>query len=495
MLKLLLQADRKSTQALRQHLPPLIDGIEALSPDDQAEPQLASSARDPAERPLVRTMTIGVVISEAGKISPYRLRLLQGRFPGRLATDSVFALPPRTTDFTGFEGWCATRVRTMLDFLLGEYAACQLATAGLRRHTEQLERSLARAETIFTEIGREPLKLAYRAERTGIHALPRSDEGGPRSIEIRQTVHQNIPNIRFIDLFFNGDGRDLEGSVRFTAQGAWSGKVLCDASVAFRELGRTWTQFRCDPLDSGDEEPLAIALSMSGPDLEWLVPAFSHMSPIPEECATIDGLGSIGRPLAVQIWSGIPGIEPLPHAGAVGEAREAGVATILSIAPELLGMAELVSKLPPDVTFAPVSYDSATQSLMVHPLGPRPTVAVLPSLSVANLTSLSAIVQLTDANAQPTEFALLALPASGRGRKSKARMAGPDIDVIGVTWHEFRAREWGEIEVSFPVPLDGEVEIFLLTRTRTDASDYTSAWFRGLKMIHAPSVGAAPPQP
>jgi hypothetical protein len=493
VLKLFLQADRKSAQTLRQHLPPIIDGVEALAPDDHADPRLARSARDPAEARPAQYLTIGVVMSGAEDISPERIKVVQARFPGPLEADSVFLLPPRATDFTGFESWCAARVRTMLDFLLSEYAAGQLATAGLRRHTEQLERSLAQAEAIFAEFRRQPLKLAYRAERAGTHALPLlwSEGGGPRSLEIRQTLRRQIANIRYIDVFFNGEGRNLEGTARFIARAAWSGKLLCDASVDLKDLGRSWTQFRCDPLDSGDEEPLAIELDLSGPDLGWLVPAFSHACPLPEDCATIVGHSPIGRPLAMQIWSGIPGIEPPAHTVASGEIEGAGPANVISIAPEQLGTAELVSKVPADLTFMPVSYDTATQSLLVHPLGPRPTVAVLPSRWVANLSSLSAIVQVPDAGAQPTEFAMLALPSSGWGRGSDA---AEDVDLAAATWHEFKAREWGEIELNFPRPLDGEVRIYLLTRTRSDNYNYTSAFFRGLKMTCGASGDADRPR-
>jgi hypothetical protein len=499
VLKLLLQADRKSAQTLKQHLPLIIDGVEALASEADSDPRLASAANCQTAKLSGRDMMIGIVLSETDNVSADRLHLLQQRFPGRLAIDSVFVLPPRPSDYTAFETWCATRAKTMLEFVLGEYAASQLATAGLRRHTEQLERSLAQAETVFTEFRREPLKLAYRAERAGTYALPllRSEETGPQSLKVHQTVRRHIANIRYIDVFFNGDHRNVEGTVRFTVQAAWSGKVLCDASVDLCDLGPSWTQFRCEPLACEDEQPLAIELHMSGPDLGWLSPAFSHVSPIPEECATIAGHNPIGRPLALQIWSGIPGIEQRLHAGSFGASQAAdpagfgpAVANSLSIAPEQLGRAELASKLPADLTFAPVNYDTATQSLLVHPLGFRPTVARLPPMSVSNLSALSAIVQLNDPNAQPTEFALTALPASGRGRVSASWPPSEDIDLSGVTWHEFKAREWGEVEVCFPQHLDGEIQIYLLTRTRSDSYNYTSAWFRGLKMTCWPVGGA-----
>ena len=494
-MKLFLQADRKSSQALKHRLPPIIDAIEALAEDDLADQLLAGSGPDPVAMRPTRHLTIGFVLSETETPSADRLTLLAARFPPPLEIGSVFVLP-RVPDFTAFEAWCATRVRTMLDYLLGEYAASQLATAGLRRQTEQLERSLAQAEATFIEFRREPLKLAYRAERAGSFALPRplSDDGGPQSLEIRQTLHGHIANVRYIDVQFNGDASNLEGTVRFTARGAWSGKLLCDSTADIRDLAPGWTQFRCDPLDGGDEEPLAIELHMSGPDLGWLMPGFSHISPVPDDCASIVGHDPIGRPLALRVWSGIPGIESPPRAGSPGPGNGnksgAGRANILSIAPEQLGMAELVSKLPPELEFAPVSYNAATQSLLVHPLGHRPTVARLPPISVTNLSALSAIVQLTEPEAQPTDFGLLALPSSGRGRAMGARPASEDIDLDGVIWHEFRAREWGEIELHFPEPRHGEVRIHLLTRTLSDNHDYTSAYFRGLKLTCGPSAGA-----
>jgi hypothetical protein len=232
VLKLILQADRKSAQALRQRLPPLIDALETLVLDGGMDQ--SGRPHDPAEARPGQGVTIGIVLSEAANVSPDRLQRLRDRFPGGLAIDSVFALPSRFTDLTGFETWCAARVRTMLDFLLAEYAAGQLAAAGLRRRTEELERSLAAAEETFAEFRREPLKLAYRAERAGTYALPlmASDDDGPQSLEIHQTLRRTIANIRYIDVFFNGDSRDLEGTARFTARAAWSGS--CCAIVPSR---------------------------------------------------------------------------------------------------------------------------------------------------------------------------------------------------------------------------------------------------------------------
>lgn len=500
MLKLLLQADRKSAQILKQRLPPIIDKVEALASESHSSNPLPSCANGQATKLSGRDMTIGVVVSKANNLSDDRLQLLQQRFPGQLAVDSVFVLPSGQSDHAAFEAWCASRAKTMLDFVLGEYAASQLATAGLRQHTEQLERSLAQAEAIFIDFRREPLKLAYRTDRVGTYALPllRSDEIGPQSLEVRQRVRRCIPNIRYIDVFFNGDRRNVEGTVRFTVQAAWSGRVLCDASVDLRDLSPNWTQFRCEPLAGGDKEPLAIELLMSGPDLGWVTPAFSHPSPIPEECAIIAGQHPIGRPLALQIWSGIPGIEPPQRAGSFGGRAAAdstglgpAAANSLSITLEQLSRAELASKLPADLTFAPVNYDAATQSLLVHPLGFRPTVARLPPMSVFNLSALSATVQLTEPNAQPTEFALVALPSSSG--VSASRRPSDDIDFSGVTWHEFKAREWGEIEICFPQRLNGEIHIYLLTRTQTDNYDYTSAWFRGLRMTCWPDSAAEQP--
>ncbi len=489
MLKLFLHADRAALQTLARHLPPILDRIEALAADDRNDQLLAWSTPDPAGKEPAQSPAIGIVTSGVLKTSPDRLASLRARFPGRLAADSVFVLPPRTTDFLDFEGWCNSRVKAVLDYLLGEHVASQLAAAVLRRNTEQLERSLAQAETIFTEFRREPLKLAYRAERTGTYALPLPDESGPRLLEIRQTIHQQIANVRYIDIFFNSEGHNLEGTVRLTVKGAWSGKVLCDASVDVRDIRHGWTQFRCTPLGSGDEESLAVELNVAGSDLGWITPAFSHMSPVSNDCATMANYGPIWRPLAMQIWSGIFGIESPAHANAAGLPSYPGPSTVLGISPDQLGFAELLSALPPDLNFAPVAYDATTQSLLVHPLGhKRTTVARLPSLLVSNMTALSAIVQLTHPDAQPTEFALFALPASRRG--PEPGLIGDDIPFSRIVWHELKGREWGEVEVTFPEPLDGMVQIHLMTRTRYEEYGYTSAWFRGLRMTCRTSKGA-----
>jgi hypothetical protein len=400
---------------------------------------------------------------------------LRNLLPDSLREEGIFTVTPRSGPAA--VDWCWRRLCRLNEFLLREYARGQIALAGYREREAQLERSLAYAEAAFIDFRKEPLKLALRLEPSGVYLRPAA--GAPDGqITVSQTINTLFSNIVYIDVFFSRDGAALQGEARFTARAAWSGAVICDTAFAVSTIRQGWKRFFCQAENPVAREPVQIELSLNPAEPASVLPGLSSPSPLPEDCAHQDGAGSTGRPLALQIWSGIAGLRYPRHFNAVPAAgNTAPPLEITSVPVDFLLTASpfLVSRQ--DLDFVPVSYESETQSLLVHPLGLSPTAAKLPSLHVKNLKSVTALVQLRRLDAQATDFAILALPASDRAPRADKREFEDRI-----TWLHLKGGEWGDLRYELSETLSGEVDLFLLTRNRTDDYNFSWAFFRGLQL-------------
>jgi hypothetical protein len=136
-----------------------------------------------------------------------------------------------------------------------------------------------------------------------------------------------------------------------------------------------------------------------------------------------------------------------------------------------------------DLGFAPVAYEAASQSMLVHPLGCSPTVARLPALRVSGLKSVSALVQLRRPDARPTDFAILAMSAAARPPRLQDLSDSTGPLAASLNWLQLHGGEWGEVSCELAEPLSDQVDIYLMTRNRTDDYNFSWAFFRGLQLV------------
>lgn len=485
-LQLMLIADRRVAAQVRQLLPALVSGVIEIDVDSSKEQQQLRELGFATSFPE-RRLAIGFVAGpgEGDGLAPPLTRVIE-LFPEALREEALFRTENGAVDAGGLDRWCARRLRAVLDHLLADYARAQLANAALRRTVEEMEASLSVAEAAYVDFGREPLKLAFRTEPNGLYALgpskPEDDNPGPHRLD--QRIWQRIGGLRYVDLYFSRHGGSPTAAISLRVKGAISGRVFCERTIPSTRIAGGWNQFECRRLPPGQPEPLDLELELPDPADCYSAPALSHPNLNPERCAHVDGQ-STGRALALQLWSGIAGMDWPRHAEAIArddlptEAEET-----LSVGPGFLERATLFSTLPPEVSFTPVAFEAARQWLLVHPLGRTPTIAVLPPLEVQNLRAVSSVIQLRNPAAQPTEFAIAVLPPSARQADFASEQRLAELE-----WHLLRAGEWGEIELALAAPLSGAVTLCLLTRNVSEQYNLSWAYFRGIRLACAPASG------
>jgi hypothetical protein len=407
------------------------------------------------------SLLLGIVLPLAAPgTSGGALERIRGLLPAYLRSDGIF-----------FVSQAAPASR--------EYARSHLALAAYRAREEHLERSLQAMEAACADFRREPLKLALRLAPVGVFAHPGvAPSGRPNSeLVVRQRVLLQLANVVYIDLYFSRDGSALAGGGHLTVTAEPSGATICDAGFALADIRPGWKRFACATDDVMVRGTLRLELSLVGAEPLDLLPGLAAPTPLADESADIVGVGPAGRPLAMQVWCGIAGLRyprhvtAQPAPGGTQAARET-----LSVPAEVMATLVPFSAAGPDLGFAPVAYEAASQSMLVHPLGRSPTVAKLPGVRVSRLKSVSAVVQLRRADARPTDFAILAVDAAARP---------PRVEDLndGLNWLALRGGEWGEVNCELAEPLSNPVDIYLMTRNRTADYNFSWAFFRGVQLV------------
>jgi hypothetical protein len=410
---------------------------------------------------------------------------LQALLPEALRAGCVFQLSK--TNERSFVEWCWQRFCLMSDHLLREYARAHLALAAARDREQRLGHALAAAEAAFVDFRKEPLKLALRLPPSGVYARPAVNpvhaEGDQRFV-LRQEVSTLLANVIYLDLFFNRDGAALAGNGRLVVATGYSGHVICEQEFAFSEINQGWQRFWCFSEELIQKQPLHITLELTAGKDADLMPSLSDPTPLPREAASIVGGSNLGRPLALQIWTGIAGISYPRHINALAPPKREPQpdSERFSLPADLLANAKPYQVGVRDLDFSPVSYQEAAQSLLVHPLGLIPTVAKLASVSVTGLRRVSALVNLDGPEAKPTDFAIVVMAASERPPRFEERRPGEQHSLRLASWLKLHGGEWGEAAFTLSEPLDGLVDFYLLAKNDTEAYHLSWAFFRGITL-------------
>jgi hypothetical protein len=426
-------------------------------------------------------LLLGIVLPLATRADIERIR---GVLPDYLRSDGIFFVSDASP--TSLPDWCWQRLCRVSEHLAREYARSHLALAGYRERERQLERSLEMAEAACVDFRKEPLKLALRVAPVGVFAHPgAAPSGRPNSeLVVRQLVPQSLANVVYIDLYFSRDGSSLTGEGRLFVIAEPSGRTLCDAVFPLTDIRPGWKRFACAADDGAARETLRLELSLVAAEPLDLLPGLGAPTPLAEESAVIVGGAPAGRPVAMQVWCGIAGLRYPRHVAALPPPGRAATALeTLSVPAELMATLVPFSAAGPDLGFAPVSYEAASQSMLVHPLGSSATVARLPALPVSRLKSVSALVQLRRVDAPPTEFAILAMSAASRPPRLQDLNDRTGPLGASLKWLPLLGGEWGEVTCDLAEPLSDQVDIYLMTRNRTDDYNFSWAFFRGLQLV------------
>ncbi|TNC11450.1 hypothetical protein FF100_20240 [Methylobacterium terricola] len=374
------------------------------------------------------------------------------------------------------ESWCWERIGSLFTNVMKSYARSNLAQAALRSNNHRLERVIQALEDPIRAIGQMPDRLVYRVEPAA-YPVRGPSHGGDEGIRISQNLTAGIPSIKSIELFMSRDAADDDGIVNVKVTRLYCGNVICDARIPLSSIHRGWNNVQCSEIYGGNREPVHVEVTISGADARSVFPALGRPNPIREECASIGGDDANDRPLAIQVWSGLPAF--LPLAGARPTADKPDMAP-KSVSAAIMSRAELFHQASGIADFNTVGYEEDTKSLLVHPLGTEPTISRLRSVNVSGYRKVLAVVELRNKDAQTTEFAVCAA----------SKISAPtllDVEkfefINSLDWHVFKAGEWGEFEVDISHLNEDEVDIYLMTRNRTDNYNLSWAYFRSLTLL------------
>jgi hypothetical protein len=92
-------------------------------------------------------------------------------------------------------------------------------------------------------------------------------------------------------------------------------------------------------------------------------------------------------------------------------------------------------------------------------------------------------VHIRHQEAQPTECAIMVAEASARPPRftEDGRSGQGGFDELH--WTGINGGEWGELQADLGHPVTGEVDIYLLSRSKTENHHFCWAFFRGVRMV------------
>jgi hypothetical protein len=238
-----------------------------------------------------------------------------------------------------------------------------------------------------------------------------------------------------------------------------------------------------------DQPGLSLVLTL-GPAAESGRLALGLGAPHPYErfrARTVDGVRLPG-PLAMRIYGGLPGVRaPVPMTAVLPAGESIPAVTLVD--PELCK--SVCQVYPPPTPGEPgyVRYDSGLANITVHPReSGAMTVARLDLPIPANAWRVSAQIALEHEAANPTEFALMALPVA-MPESDTATFETLDEDSPGFSgWIRLSALESRRISAFFPRGSGAHLRLYLLTRqTPGSSADFAWARFGQLEFNAAPA--------
>ena len=238
-----------------------------------------------------------------------------------------------------------------------------------------------------------------------------------------------------------------------------------------------------------DEFALGLELIVEGPaeSDEWsLEPGPPH--PFDEFCARAADGRSMGSPIAMRLYSALPGVRVSPTTTSIKPVRAVTVLSEFIPFEAYKGIAQ-VEPPPSENKLTLVFYDHEIGCLTVHPRSGGPTVARLMVTVPRNVWGVSAQIHLAHERACPTAFAMMVCPQEDEGRELARirKREAPSPTFSG--WKTLSPLESKSISVVLPASPEEELSIYLLTRQAPDQSpDFGWARFSKLQFNLLPKT-------
>jgi hypothetical protein len=376
------------------------------------------------------------------------------------------------------------RRTALLDFLLGRLHAEQAATlqrnAVLHRSLSELRESHEATQSVLfmmsDTLARHQLPaiecaLTLRPGGTSVH--PSGD--GKQTTAIRQRLPLSSQGLAAVALHVTMGARFGRGRLLVRLTALESSSQLISWAIPYEHLRPGWNFLEIPTVVAGPRQTVELEARWDG-DLRG-APQLSLSSQFigPEGCPEIDGGPRARNPLAMQIWTGLPGARRVSSAFAdpadLQRAVMAGRQLLLS--PATLSQARLVAPQE-SVGFDVLTIKDDGRVLQLHPVAGRISHAVIPLAVPAGARRITAAVQTDNAEGPWVEYAMMLTSAGARANFPTAEQPAPS-PVRMTEWLAVPPATLGSLVLSLEEPMAGVGDLHIATRLPPSMGD-SYAW-------------------
>jgi hypothetical protein len=361
-------------------------------------------------------------------------------------------------------------------------AALELAT--YRREFERLQHNFVRVEEF---VGRQHFQHPTEIFEYPADAMTATEgSGGTRLENVAGTTGRSLTQYLPLDsLGLSGFSIHISAKpdaaappLRVNLKAVETGHVFGTWSISTGEAHVGWIELSLDY--AIDEPALSLVIGVEWPRTGGWALALGPPHPYKEFCARTEAGEHLSAPLALRVFSSLPGVRVTATTSAIRVMNASRVATEF-IPYEVYQSVTQVS--PPDQAGKPtlVSYDREIGCITVHPGGSGATIARLNIAVPKHAWGLSAQIHLGHERASLTQFGVVACPSRDES-KELARL--DHLDAPSQTfsgWKTLAALEWKSITLLLAPSREERLSVYLVTRQAPQLSpDF--AWARFSKL-------------
>jgi hypothetical protein len=283
-----------------------------------------------------------------------------------------------------------------------------------------------------------------------------------------------------VALHFACGARRGDGKVRIALQACESNSVLISWTLPYAQLRQGWNLLELPSVVAGPRQTVDLQVRWEGGLAGAPQLSLSDQFVGRGGAAEIAGAEAGGRPLAMQLWTGLPGSRLVASAQADGGEILASMAhgRQLFLSRRKLLEAELVGPHLPDLGFDLLWVPDDGSSLQLHPTGGHVTQARIPMACPRGLTRLAAMVRTDNPEGPFVEYAMALAPAGRPLAIERDRPIEETPGAVAVSdWVRLAPATPGTAVLAPEAPLDEPCDLHLATRVPAGSSD-AFAWAR-----------------
>jgi len=354
--------------------------------------------------------------------------------------------------------WIEERVVTATRCTIRLFQQNERSLALSRSRVQELEQDLKEIETAFISYGYPGRRVSIDIPSRGVFATMNADE--TTEYTLSQKINAYVNRISGFSILVNKGAAHLKGEVSLQLVKTMSNTSICDVTLPLSAFSYGWNEFECQIPSNDYPETLSLHVTVKGPDASGFFLGLSDVSPIITDGAQAADGRHLNRPLAFRAWSSLTHVPSQVFSTTIGRNDETVNGVVIPV--ELLRQAE-VYDVPAKVDFNAVEFQLAHHSLLVHPVGPKPTVAVVRNIRIPSASRITAVIDHRHAEGAAVEFAICAVPSKIKPRFGMDRFSTMSLSEL--RWVMLRGLEWGEVSALVDFPSEEYFDIYLLTRT------------------------------